>query len=210
MDTSKLMAYMPLIQQLTRYAVFLLCLIIFGPQISAVLTAAEQRLAAGAEVSIGPAGIKLGEAPKMPVTRVASTGIGDFTGLSGIGMGGSGATGGGSGFGAIIQGAPVKGMGNVSRMATEDVYYLVHGSAKEKSDYSVKVSLGAFEPSLLDKVDRVIYHLHESFENSRREVTDRYSDFSLLFNAWGQFEIKADVYLKGQSTPIKLRRWLNF
>jgi hypothetical protein len=101
-------------------------------------------------------------------------------------------------------------MGNVNRMATEDVYYLVHGAAKQGSDYSVKVSLGAFEPSLLDKVDRVVYYLHESFENNKREVTDRSSDFSLLFNAWGQFEIKADVYLKGRLEPVKLRRWLNF
>lgn len=208
MDTTKVTAYLPLIQQLTKYAFLLLCLLIFAPQIITLMDATEQRLAAGGEVSIGPTGVKLGEAPKMPQSTTVAVDVGramNFPGMGGSGMGG---------VGAIIQehvsGAPVKGMGDVTRMPTEDVYYLVHGASKDKADYSVKVKLDALDPAYLDKVEKVVYHLHESFNNNVRVVTDRSSGFALSFNAWGQFEVKADIYLKGRSGHIKLRRWLNF
>jgi hypothetical protein len=203
MDITKLVACIPLTQQLCKYAFWLLCLAIFAPQVSSVLRAAEERLAAGAEVSIGPAGIKLGEAPKMPT---ASADIGRMVGLGTApvksGSGGSGLS--------ILQGAPEKGMMNLSSVAIEDMFYLVHGAAKQGTDYSVKVTLGALDPDLMGRVEKVVYHLHESFDINVREVTDRSSNFALEFTAWGQFEVKADAYLVDQPDPVKLRRWLNF
>lgn len=206
MDVSKVIAYLPLIQQLTKYAFLLVCLLIFAPQIINLIDTTEQRLAAGGEVSIGPSGIKLGEAPKMPVSTS------DRNRIANIEMSGTAPVRSGSGgFGvSITQGAPVKGMGVHSYVSFEDMYYLIHGAVKQGSDYSVKVSLGSIDPSLMEKVEKVVYRLHESFKDNVREVTDVESNFSLLFTAWGQFEIKADVYLKGHEKPMTLRRWLNF
>jgi hypothetical protein len=202
---------MPLIQQLTKYAFILLCLVIFAQQLITLMDATVDRLVSGGEVSIGPAGIKLGEAPKMPVTKVASV---DSKYLADLEMAGSALTRSGSGGAgmSIIQSAvaPTKGMGNISKVNVEDIFYLVHGAAKQRTDYTVKVTLGALDPDLMNKVEKVIYHLHETFDINTREVTDRSTNFALEFTAWGQFEIKADVYLKEKVSPIKLRRWLNF
>lgn len=216
MAESKLGTYMPLLQQLTKYAFFLLCLFIFAPRIITLLDVTEQRMLSGGEISIGPTGIKLGEAPKMPVPQDVSRDISRISRKPPV----RGVTprlsssGGGGGHDPIEQwspdGAAVKGMGDISVLSMDDIYHLVHGAARQGTDYSVKVTLGAIEPSLLDDVEKVVYHLHETFKDSDREVTDRSDDFAIMFSAWGQFEIKADVYLKHSSTPIKLRRWLNF
>jgi len=189
METSKTIAYLPFIQQVTKYAFFFLCLLIFAPRIITLLDATEARLAEGSAVSIGLDGIQLGEAPKMPVTKSVDPSVN---------------------LGRLGGGAPVKGHGNLTVVPLEDVYHLVHGAAKDKMDYIVKVSLDALDPSYLDRVDKVVYHLHDSFENDVREVTDRSSGFSMTFGAWGQFEVKADVYVRDRREPVRLKRWLNF
>jgi transcription initiation factor IIF auxiliary subunit len=87
---------------------------------------------------------------------------------------------------------------------------LKHGAAKQGTDYTIKVTLGAHHPDLLARVEKVVYHLHENIKDNVREVTDKGTDFALTFTASGQFEMKADVYLKDRNDPIKIRRWLNF
>lgn len=209
---SKLQTYMPLLQQLTKYAFFLLCLVIFAPKVITLFDVTEQRLLSGGEISIGPAGIKLGEAPKMPVEHGVSNQIDRISGRGGSMISQTPLS--GSSHGPLEQWSPnrgaVKGMPDMSKLSMEDVYHLVHGSAKQSRDYTVKVTLGALEPRLLDDVEKVVYNLHETFRDPVREVTDRSTDFALVFSAWGQFEVKADVYLKGKLEPVKLRRWLNF
>jgi len=217
MDIPKIEKYLPWLMQLTRYAFILLCLVVFAPRIITLLDATEQRLASGGEVSIGVSGVKFGEAPKMPVPtksldRYAGlSGIGNLrTGSGGVGLGGTGTT----TTDPVIQsapfrsGAPTKGM--LASATPEDLLHLVHGAAKQGPDYIVKVRLESTDASLMEDVQKVIYHLHSSFNPPTREVTDRSTGFELSFTAWGQFEVKADIYLKGRRSPVRIGRWLNF
>jgi hypothetical protein len=95
--------------------------------------------------------------------------------------------------------------------------YLVHTAEQTSSQdnlgrpyYLVRVQLAAAASNLLDNVERVVYHLHPTFANPEREVTSRANQFELTLQAWGQFTLRADVYLKGSAQPIPLTRYLNF
>jgi transcription initiation factor IIF auxiliary subunit len=48
----------------------------------------------------------------------------------------------------------------------------------------------------LDQVERVAYHLHRTFPNPLRTVTDRASKFRLDAAGWGGFTLRATVYDK--------------
>lgn len=204
---SKLSIYMPLIQQLSKYAFFLLCLIIFASRVITLLDATEQRLLSGGEISIGPSGIKFGEAPKMPPQTASVSKRGYFVDpLSNIGTNHD------TTKRSPVQGAPTRVPTKAIEVGTpiEESLHLVHGAAKQKSDYTVKVKLESTNPDAMRSVQKVIYHLHNSFQDPMREVTNGSNGFELSFTAWGQFEIKAYIYVKGKSQPIELRRWLNF
>ena len=45
----------------------------------------------------------------------------------------------------------------------------------------------------LDKVDRVVYTLHPTFREPRREITTR-PDFKLVIWTWGLFNIEVEIY----------------
>ncbi|HKP53330.1 MAG TPA: pYEATS domain-containing protein [Chloroflexia bacterium] len=98
-----------------------------------------------------------------------------------------------------------------------DVIYLIHSASAPRLDTDgverreLKVILDADTDSLLDKVDRVVYHLHPTFPNPIRTTRDHKRKFVLNTSAWGQFNLRADVYFKDSNTPpLTLYRYLNF
>ncbi|MBD3261422.1 MAG: hypothetical protein GF334_07035 [Candidatus Altiarchaeales archaeon] len=223
---------MPLIQQLTKYAFFLLVLFLFASRIINVLDATEERLALGGEFSIGPTGLKLGQAPKIPDTKLSTVtveelsvpespvseaqtkGGGSFYGLTDFGAAGGGNTSIEQPHPPIhdpLEQRPLELPEKTRKDARAEMFYIIHGAKKIKAgEYAVKIRLGAHNEKTLSSVDRVVYILHETFKDRRREVTDKDSRFELNITAWGQFEIKAEVFLNNQESPIKLRRFLNF
>ncbi|AIG73278.1 pYEATS domain-containing protein [Amycolatopsis japonica] len=62
----------------------------------------------------------------------------------------------------------------------------------------------------LDRVTKVVYHLHPTFYEPNRIVTDRKTDFALRTAGWGMFNLTADVHLEGRATPLRLERYINF
>lgn len=72
------------------------------------------------------------------------------------------------------------------------------------------ISLDADTPELLDQVERVRYHLHPTFRNPVREVSDRGLNFQITTTAWGEFNMKAEVYLKNKSAALEIERYINF
>lgn len=99
------------------------------------------------------------------------------------------------------------------------MYYIVHAAqpmefvktvSKGVRNYELAVKIGSKAGDGLESVDKVVYHLHETFSPRDRTVTDPSDEFRLDLIAWGQFEIKADVYLKNYPKPIRLTRYLNF
>ncbi|MFJ9448456.1 pYEATS domain-containing protein [Kitasatospora sp. NPDC101235] len=75
--------------------------------------------------------------------------------------------------------------------------------------FRINVYLTSFEAAELDRVTKVVYHLHPTFPDPDRAVTDRSSNFALVVRAWGEFNLTADVYLAGRRAPIRLERFLN-
>ena len=76
--------------------------------------------------------------------------------------------------------------------------------------YTIRVRLEADSPEFMQKVSKVIYHLHPTFPNPDREIKDLESNFELKTYGWGQFNLSADVYFDDNSKPVRLFRYINF
>jgi hypothetical protein len=95
--------------------------------------------------------------------------------------------------------------------------FLVHASKRDRSldkgeyqYYRLKISVDAEVESDLDLIEKVVYHLHPTFKNPDREISDRESNFAFTTIAWGQFLLTAEIYLKGNSNPMVVDRYINF
>ncbi|MCD4741824.1 MAG: hypothetical protein K8R67_04985 [Desulfobacteraceae bacterium] len=115
----------------------------------------------------------------------------------------------------IVPGVPKKE--RVLSVELTKSLFLVHSAEVTNSRdnqrrpyYLVRVQLAAANPSLLDEVSSVEYHLHHTFTDPVRKVNNRTNSFELTLNAWGQFTIKANVYFKDSEQMVTLTRFLNF
>ncbi|MEV0275115.1 pYEATS domain-containing protein [Streptomyces sp. NPDC050610] len=95
--------------------------------------------------------------------------------------------------------------------------HLVHSAHRESAIdrngyryFRVRIALEGDTDSDLDRVADVVYHLHPTFRDPDRTVTDRSTGFALNTAAWGTFNLTADVHVKGSDEPIRLERYLNF
>ena len=61
----------------------------------------------------------------------------------------------------------------------------------------------------LSTVNSITYHLHETFDNPIRVVSDHLTAFELSTAAWGSFLLFADVSFK-DGTMWRIERYLNF
>jgi hypothetical protein len=62
----------------------------------------------------------------------------------------------------------------------------------------------------LAKVVSVKYFLHPTFRNPEHLVTNKASKFKLSGSGWGEFNIKAEVLIKGEEKTLELNHWLEF
>ncbi|HEY0779268.1 MAG TPA: pYEATS domain-containing protein [Gemmatirosa sp.] len=76
--------------------------------------------------------------------------------------------------------------------------------------YRIRVALDAEELRMVDDVARVVYHLHPTFRHPNRESRDRSSAFDLRTAGWGEFNMTAEVYSKGNAAPLVIERYINF
>jgi hypothetical protein len=94
--------------------------------------------------------------------------------------------------------------------------YLVHkarrmGGTRDSPLHEIVIALDADDGADLDRIEKVVYHLHHTFRRPRREVASRSDNFALrLENVWGQFMVYADVHFRDGSAPVQLTRYLNF
>lgn len=98
----------------------------------------------------------------------------------------------------------------------QEVTYLVHSVSAPRVDTDgvarreISACIDADSEEILDKIERVVYHLHPTFPQPNRETTDRKRRFLLNATAWGEFNLSADVYFRGYPKPLTLFRYLNF
>lgn len=175
--------WIPFFQALVWPVFLAALLLIFRRKVLDVIGAVKGRIEAGAEMGVGPSGFTLGSAPVLKTET--------------------------------------KTKGNIKRSQGGDrdyqsgVLYMVHSArfakkVPEGRDYEITVRIYAENSEIEERIERVEYHLHRSYKRRIRESIDRNKDFELILYAWGQFNLKAHVYLSGESKPIVLWRFLNF
>jgi hypothetical protein len=96
-------------------------------------------------------------------------------------------------------------------------YYLRHSAERapsldkdQRRYYRLKFWLDADEAGMLNNVEKVVYVLHPTFKNPIREIFLQETAFEMNTIAWGEFNLKAIVYLKEGGTPITLERYIDF
>jgi hypothetical protein len=197
--------WIPLFQSLI-WPAFLTALLFYGrTQVKTIMDQIAARIKAGASLQVGPSGLALGQtenkltrldetvhAPDSdaPDDRRANQRVDD-----------------------TVADADLPG-GAVAQYAK--VTYLIHAVSGPQIDTAgverrvIHIIVGADSPEILNEVERVVYHLHPTFPDPDREVTDRHNNFELTLAAWGEFNLWADVYFRNNKKPLILFRYVNF
>jgi len=176
--------WIPFLQALIWPVFIVVTLLVFRKAFADVVLAIKRRIEAGAEMAVGPAGITIGSAPvlKSEETTKKASSLRD-------------------------------NLGDRSYLST--ALYMVHNAkfaklVPEGRDYEIKVRVYAESAELEDRIERVEYHLHRSYSRRIRESRDKENAFQVTLYAWGQFNLKAHVYIKEIEEPVVLWRFLNF
>lgn len=187
----------PLMQSLV-WPIFLGILIYFFKDwFRELLQTIKNRIEEGGEFNVGPTGFGMGAAPRLPDEPIAEDMIDD---------------------GDEEKSAPEL-LAQEQKIEEEEkrepskTLQLVHRTSflkikGNRNYYRIIVSLDTWDPGVLAKVERVVYYLHRTFKNPVREVSDSSNNFTLMTAAWGEFTIRADVFLKGQKEPLRLSRYI--
>jgi hypothetical protein len=192
--------WIPLLQSLVWPVFVVVLFICFRDWFRELLEVIKKRVEGGSEVSIGPGGITLGITPKLEEPR-------NETSKSPRRV-----------VDKYAEETKEEPFQKETAIELARYFYLVHSASynpawsrqKGRPYYTIRVWLEADSPEFLDKVSKVVYHLHPTFPNPDREVTTRDNDFELKTYAWGQFNLSADVYFEDGVRPLKLFRYLNF
>lgn len=177
--------WIPLLKELVWPIFWAVVLLSAWRPLRRLLKVCAERIAAGAEFEAGAKGIRVGAAPKLtelpsaPATPKVATK-------------------------EKPPGAPTPGE-----------LYLVHTARRDRSldqgdrqYFRVRIYLDADEPSQLDEVLHVTYHLHESVTEPVRTVRDRRTSFEVRTILWGEFNVAAVVHFK-DGRAVTLERYLN-
>lgn len=175
--------WMPLFQTLVWPVFVLVVFVIYRKPIKQLIQIVTERVSKGADFSIGPQGVTVGSAPKLEQQK---------------------------------EGFLEKGLDDLNSRELQDIFYISH-TAKfaritedEKDDYSITVRVDSGYRYLFERITKVVYHLHPSYRQNIREATSPNNNFELKFYAWGQFNLYAEVFIKGRENPITIWRYINF
>lgn len=190
--------WIPLLQTLV-WPIFLAIIIInFRKSFEQLLQSVKKRIEEGSSLDVGPSGFTLGSAPQLPDDPIPEEMIDD---------------------GDESESTPelmTKKKAFVEELKTNPAQslQLIHSSRflkvkNERDYYRIVISLDPYNTVALSQVEKVVYFLHKTFKNPVREVTNRNTNFELRTAAWGEFTVRAEVFLKDQSEPLRLSRYLN-
>jgi len=192
--------WIPLLQSLI-WPVFIGILILsFRGWFRELLEAIKKQVESGAGLSVGPGGFSLGEAPKLD--QPAEEAISAPEAFERY---------------AVMSGK-IPPEEKEPALEISKLFRVVH-SATPNPDlsktagrpyYTIQARLEADSLELLERVEKVVYHLHPTFPDPERETTDRVGNFPMTTYGWGQFNLSADVHFTDNSEPLKLFRYINF
>jgi len=191
--------WIPLLQSLIWPIFIGLLLFFFRGWFRELLDAIKNRIASGSEMSVGPSGFTLGSAPKLEEPKGENAPSPQI-------------------LERFVEESKEVAPQRESTLDMSKYFQLVHSaklnpeSSKRQGRpyYTIQVRLEADSPELMQRVLKVVYHLHPTFPNPDREINDRESSFELATAGWGQFNLSADVYFDDNSQPLRLFRYINF
>lgn len=174
--------WIPLLQSLV-WPLFLLGLAIwFREGVRTVLHSISDRIKSGASFEAGPSGIKIGSIQSPPSAAKNLVATEDTRTVDDLPH-------------------PIY----MKHKAVRDVRLDQNGLHY----YRLRISLDADEPHLLDDVEKVIYHLHPTFIDPDRTVTDRRSNFAIGTAAWGEFNMTAEIYFQNGKPKLVVERYID-
>lgn len=190
--------WIPFLQSLVWPAFLGALVYVYRKWFREILAVIKKRIEDGGDFSVGPTGFGMGAAPKLPEQPDPEDMIDD---------------------GSTEKSSPEQlvkeqQIEEEEKREPEKSLQLVHRSSfwKVKNNtnyYRIIVSLDSRDPRALAEVERVVYYLHKSFENPVREVTDPRKHFAMKTAAWGEFTIRADVFLRGKTVSLRLSRYIS-
>jgi hypothetical protein len=93
---------------------------------------------------------------------------------------------------------------------------LVHSSwryAKKDEEFGKKmyvIQVVVFaNDDVMEKIEKVRYILHPTYKINVHECTNRAERFEMKELAWGDFILRAEIQIKGQTEKLKLTRYIN-
>lgn len=198
----------PLFQSLVWPLFFLLLIALFRGPAGEIFDVIKKRIEGGSQfsVNLGQGGFTVGEAPTLEpvVTDGGEAEMADpFESMAGR-LG-------------VEEEEDEAVLAARRRAALAASFHLVHAgrhdSAESESQgrpfYRVKVEIMSDKPERLTLLNKVVYHLHPQLPRPVREATSGANNFGIEFLTWGQFNLRAELYVRGESEPIVLERYLN-
>lgn len=207
--------WIPFLQSLVWPVFLVVCLVCTRTEVKSILTCIKSRIERGDPLKIGTSGISLGESQRrIPLDALPTqskdqktTNVEEATDSNKKDV-------------YFLADDETKAIDTAkpsdSPTQYKDTIYLSHKVTEWSVDSDgvprcdIRVILVANRDDVLNKVERVVYHLHPTFPNPDREIRDREHNFELQTRAWGQFTISADIYFAGYKNPLTLHRYLNF
>lgn len=175
--------WIPFLQSLV-WPLFLIGLAIwFRAGVKTVLIAIAMSIRSGASVEVGTSGIKIGAVQAPPSTAKTLIAMEDTRTVDDLPH-------------AIY----------MTHQAVRDVR-LDQGGLHY---YRLRIALEADERELLDDIEKVIYHLHPTFKDPDRTVTDRGSNFEIGTAAWGEFNMTAEIFSRSGKPKLVVERYIDF
>ena len=193
-------AWIPFFQSLI-WPIFITVLLFgFGGWFLELLEVVKKRIESGSEMSVGPSGFTLGEAPKLEETEDEASKspkevIEKYAKVTKK---------------ETPQQETALELAKYFRLVHSASYNSTLSKQNGRPYYTIRVKLEVDSPERLYKVSKVVYHLHPTFPNPDREVTTQDNGFGLETYGWGQFNLSADVYFEDGAQSLKLFRYLNF
>jgi len=176
-------AFFSLLSELVWPVFFLYLIFLARDELMRTLRAIRFRVEKGDELSAGPSGLKLGSSPATTVSD---------------------------------QDEEQQDDGLKEEKANPGIY-LVHKTKRDQTldrdgyeYFRFRIFLENDDGANLGIVEKVIYHLHPTFPDPDRQIDNPDTKFELRTYGWGQFNLTADVYIKGWKKPLCLERYLNF
>jgi len=193
-------AWIPFFQSLIWPIFVIVLFFIFRDKTKDLFETIKKRIESGSEVSVGPGGFTLGTAPSLE----------DIVNEEEPKFEKSLEEYGGENSDELHNAEPILKLSESIRLVHSATLDEKTTSSQGKRYYRILVKVQTSDHSILDKIDRVVYHLHPTFPDPDREIKTRHNYFKLETIAWGQFNLSADVYFKGKTKPLRLFRYLNF